>query len=40
MIGMVRFAHGIVQGNVNAHLTTDFEIAVHGSTPIAADFVL
>ena len=40
VIGMVRFAHGIVQGNVNAHLTADFEIAVHGSAPTAADFVL
>jgi hypothetical protein len=29
-----------VQGNVDAHLTADFEIAVHGGTPTAPDFVL
>jgi hypothetical protein len=40
VIGMLRFAGGIVSGNVDAHLTADFQIAVHGSAPTAADFVL
>ena len=39
-IGMVRVDHGIVQGNVNAALSTDFAIKVIGSALIAADFLL
>jgi hypothetical protein len=38
---MVRIAPGdLVQGNVNATLASDFEIAVHGSVPVAEDFLL
>ena len=40
VIGMVRFAGGIVQANVNANLAADFEIKVTGSALVAADFVL
>jgi hemolysin type calcium-binding protein len=41
VFGMVRFSGGIVQGNVNANLAPDFEIAVKGVTHLSAhDFVL
>jgi Ca2+-binding RTX toxin-like protein len=41
VLGMVRFSHGIVQGNVNANLAPDFEIAVKGvATLTAHDFIL
>lgn len=40
VIGMVRFAGGIVQGNVNANLAPDFEVAVHGNAPQEVDFLL
>lgn len=41
VFGMVRFAGGIVQANVNASLAADFEIGVPGMTSLAAgDFIL
>jgi serralysin len=41
VFAMVRFAGGIVQGNVNGTLGADFEIAVPGPSVLAAvDFVL
>ena len=33
VIGMVRFAGGIVQGNVNANMAADFEIKVAATAP-------
>lgn len=39
--GMVRFSHGVVQGNVNHNLAPDFEIAVNGVSHLTAhDFLL
>jgi hypothetical protein len=39
--GMVRYAGGVVQGNVNANLAADFAITVHSATVLHAnDFVL
>jgi hypothetical protein len=41
VIGMIRFAGGIVQGNLNANLAPDFEIKVTGAPSLlAADFHL
>ena len=41
VIGMIRFAGGTVQGNVNAALGADFAVAVHGAAVLhAADFIL
>jgi hypothetical protein len=40
VIGMVRFAHGMLQGNVNAHLVADFAIEVHGVTSLHASDLL
>jgi autotransporter-associated beta strand protein len=41
VIGMVRFAGGVLQGNVNASLAADFAIAVHGPAALhAGDFIL
>jgi hypothetical protein len=39
---MVRYSHGLVQVNVNHHLTTEMEIVVHGqpTTLHALDFIL
>ena len=41
VIGMVRFAGGVLQGNVNGNLAADFEIKVMGAAALtAADLVL
>ena len=40
VIGMVRYAGGIVQANVDANLGVDFEIKVTGSALVAGDFIL
>ena len=41
VIGMIRFAGGVLQGNVNGNLSADFEIKVMGvSTLTGADFLL
>jgi len=41
VLGMVRYSGGIIQGNVNANLAPDFEIAVKGAPALTAhDFIL
>ena len=38
---MVRFAGGVLQGNVNVNLGADFAIVVHGATALhPGDFAL
>jgi Ca2+-binding RTX toxin-like protein len=37
VIGMIRFVGGLVQGNVNAGMAPDFEIAVHGAKALLAN---
>ena len=38
---MVRYAHGVLQANVNASLTADFDVGVTGAAVLTvADFVL
>ena len=40
-VGMLRFAHGVVEANVNGNLAADFAIAVTGVASLGAgDFVL
>ena len=41
VLGLVRFAGGVVQANVNANLAADFAIAVHGPATLhAGDLIL
>ena len=41
VFGMVRYSHGLVEVNVNHHLTNEFEIVMHGSPAVhASDFIL
>ena len=41
VFGMVRYAGGLVQVNFDGHLTTEFEIKMHGSPILhAGDFHL
>jgi hypothetical protein len=41
VFGMVRYSHGVVEVNVNHHLTNEFEIVMHGTPALHADdFVL
>jgi hypothetical protein len=41
VFGMVRYSHGLVEVNVNHHLTNEFEIVMHGAPALhASDFVL
>ena len=41
VFGMVRYAHGVVQVNFDAALTTEFAIKMHGSPMLhASDFIL
>jgi hypothetical protein len=41
VLGMVRFAGGELQGNINANLAPDFDIEFHGVTALhAGDFIL
>ena len=40
VLGMVRFAGGLVQANVDANLAPDFEIQMTVASMVAGDFVL
>ena len=41
VFGMVRYSQGLVEVNVNHHLTNEFEIVMHGAPALhASDFVL
>jgi hypothetical protein len=41
VFGMVRYSHGLVEVNVNHHLTTEFGIVMHGAPALhTGDFIL
>ena len=41
VFGMVRYSHGLVEVNVNHHLTNEFEIVMHGAPAVhVGDFIL